>query len=131
MIEVDTRKVVDVVDITASVEASLRERRVTSGICLVYTLHTTTGIIVNEADGPLIQDILALLERLVPKGGGYLHDRSDGNAHAHLRASLLGSSAVIPVEQGRLALGTWQRILLFELDGPRRRRVHVMAVPGE
>jgi len=71
---------------------------------------------------------LNLLERLVPQAAGYLHDRSDGNAHAHLRAALLGSSIVIPVEQKRLALGTWQRILFLELDGPRRRKVFVKAV---
>jgi len=128
MIELDSGKAVEVMDITDSVNEALRESGVVKGICLVYTIHTTTGLTVNEADTALIKDILSLLERLAPQSAGYLHDRSDGNAHAHLRATLLGSSVVIPVEQNRLVLGTWQRILFFELDGPRRRRVYVKAV---
>jgi secondary thiamine-phosphate synthase enzyme len=73
----------------------------------------------------LINDILNLLQRIVPTGAGYQHDRGDGNAHAHLQATLLGNSVIIPVEMRRLALGTWQRILFFELDGPRRRNILV------
>ncbi|MCX6669900.1 MAG: secondary thiamine-phosphate synthase enzyme YjbQ [Methanothrix sp.] len=129
MIEIDSGKPVEVMDITPSVQEALRESKVINGICLVYTLHTTTGLTVNEADPALIKDILNLLERVAPQGAGYLHDRSDGNAHAHLRAALLGSSVVIPVEQKRLVLGTWQRILFFELDGPRRRKIYIKAVP--
>jgi secondary thiamine-phosphate synthase enzyme len=128
MIELDSGKAVEVMDITDSVREALEESGVVKGICLVYTIHTTTGLTVNEADTALINDILSLLERVAPQSAGYLHDRSDGNAHAHLRATLLGSSVVIPVEQNRLVLGTWQRILFFELDGPRRRRVYVKAV---
>jgi secondary thiamine-phosphate synthase enzyme len=129
MIEIDTGKPVDVVDITDHVAQALRESGIENGICLVYALHTTTGLTVNEADGALIEDILNLLERIAPRGAGYRHDRGDGNAHAHLRAILLGSSVVIPVERMRLALGTWQRILFFELDGPRRRSVFVRIIP--
>ncbi len=129
MIEFDSRKAVDVMDITDSVKEALRKSGVVKGICLVYTVHTTTGLTINEADTALIKDILSLLERLAPQGAGYLHDQSDGNAHAHLRATLLGNSVLIPVEQSGLVLGTWQRILFFELDGPRRRRVYVKVVP--
>jgi len=68
------------------------------------------------------------MERIVPRGAGYEHDRGDGNAHAHLRALLLGSSVVIPVEKGRLALGTWQRVLFIELDGPRKRRILIRII---
>jgi secondary thiamine-phosphate synthase enzyme len=125
MIEIETGKPVDVVDITDHVELTLRESGVENGICLVYSLHTTTGLTVNEADGALINDILDLLQRIAPKGAGYQHDRGDGNAHAHLQATLLGNSVIIPVEMRRLALGTWQRILFFELDGPRRRSIFV------
>jgi secondary thiamine-phosphate synthase enzyme len=125
MIEIETCKPVDVVDITDSVERAMRESRVENGICLVYSLHTTTALIVNEADGALINDILNLLQRIVPKGVGYQHDQGDDNAHAHLQAALLGNSVIIPVESSRLAMGTWQRILFFELDGPRRRSIFV------
>ena len=125
MIEIETGKSVEVVDITDQVERTLRESGVENGICLVYSLHTTTGLTVNEADGALINDILDLLQRIAPKGAGYQHDRGDGNAHAHLQATLLGNSVIIPVEMRSLALGTWQRILFFELDGPRRRSIFV------
>ena len=125
MIEIETEKPVNVVDITDHVERTLHEIGVENGICLVYSLHTTTGLTVNEADGALINDILNLLQRIAPKGAGYQHDWGDGNAHAHLQATLLGNSVIIPVEMRRLALGTWQRILFFELDGPRRRSIFV------
>jgi secondary thiamine-phosphate synthase enzyme len=128
MIAIETRKPVDVVDITDQVELNMRESGVENGICLVYTLHTTTGLTVNEADGALINDILNLLQRIAPKGAGYQHDRGDGNAHAHLQATLLGNSVIIPVERRKLVMGTWQRILFFELDGPRRRNIFVRIV---
>ncbi len=128
MIEIDTARSSEVVDITAAVERALAESRVEDGVCLVYTLHTTTGIAINEADPGLIEDFQNLLAALVPENAGYLHDRSNGNAHAHLRAALLGNSVVIPVAGNRPILGTWQRILFFELDGPRKRKVYVRAV---
>ena len=128
MIEIDTKKQAEIIDITSSVEKELTDSTVQSGICLVYTLHTTTGITVNEAEGGLMQDIMRLMDTLVPQGIGYKHDRSDGNAHAHLRSMLIGNSAIIPIEKGKLALGTWQRILFIEQDGPRHRRVYFKAV---
>jgi len=128
IIEIETKGRADVIDITDRVCETLRDCDKDSGICLVYSLHTTTGITINEADGPLIRDILDLLEKIAPEGAGYRHDRGDGNAHAHLRAMILGNSVMIPVEGRRLDLGTWQRILFFELDGPRRRRVFVRVV---
>jgi secondary thiamine-phosphate synthase enzyme len=125
MIEIETRKCVEVVDITDHVERTMLERGVENGICLVYSQHTTTGLTVNEADGALINDILNLLQRIAPQGAGYQHDQGDGNAHAHLQATMLGNSVIIPVEKSRLAMGKWQRILFFELDGPRQRSIFV------
>jgi secondary thiamine-phosphate synthase enzyme len=130
MIEIDTHKPVEVIDITSRVEEALQKSRIEDGICLVYTLHTTTGLTINESDPDLVQDILKLLASLVPIGNSYLHDRSDGNAHAHMRSILLGNSVVIPVEQKKLLFGAWQRILFFELDGPRRRKILVRCIPG-
>lgn len=133
MIEIDTKRRMEIIDITDEVESKLRENAPheggsSSGLCLVYSMHTTTGLIVNEADGALIEDILDTLEKIVPKGAGYQHDRGDGNAHAHLRATLIGNSAIVPVQAGRLALGTWQRILFVELDGPRKRNVFIQFI---
>lgn len=78
----------------------------------------------------LKSDILALLNGLIPKGKGYLHDRIDNNAHAHLRSVVLGSSVTIPIEKGDLTLGTWQSIFFVECDGPRRREVYVKVITG-
>lgn len=125
MIEIKTKEPIEVIDITPQVQKAVEESNMESGLCLAYTLHTTTGITVNEAESGLIKDILNMLGTLVPRKNGYLHDRSDGNAHAHLRAVLLGNSAAIAFERKRLILGTWQRILFIELDGPRHRRINV------
>jgi secondary thiamine-phosphate synthase enzyme len=128
MIELNTRKRVEVIDITSSIEQAVKESGIEGGISLIYTPHTTTGIVVNEAESGLIQDITRLMASLVPQGAGYLHDRNDGNAHAHLQAVLLGNSTVIPVDGKRLILGTWQKILFVELDGPRQRRVYIKLI---
>jgi len=128
MIELNTRKEVEVIDVTFYVEKAIKESSIEQGICLIYTLHTTTGIVVNEAEPGLIQDMTKLVTSLAPKGAGYLHDRNGGNAHAHLQAMLLGNSAVIPVEGKKLILGTWQKILFVELDGPRKRWVCVKLI---
>ena len=128
MIELNTRKEVEVIDVTFYVEKAIKESSIEQGICLIYTLHTTTGIVVNEAEPGLIQDMTSLVASLAPKGAGYLHDRNGGNAHAHLQAMLLRNSAVIPVEGKRLILGTWQKILFVELDGPRKRWVCVKLI---
>jgi len=129
MIEIKTEKAEEVVDITCQVNDAVRERGIDEGICLVYARHTTTAIVINEGEGGLVADLLEKLSTLVPPGNGYLHDRLDENAHAHLQAALLGNSKAIPVEDGRLALGTWQRVLFVELDGPRQRTVSVKVVP--
>ena len=123
MIEIHTKSRVEVIDITSSIVQALRESGIDNGICLVYSTHTTTGIVINEAEPKLIQDMIQLMKSIVPEGAGYLHDRTDGNAHAHLQTILLGNSAVIPIEDKSLLLGTWQKILFFELDGPRKRRI--------
>ncbi len=96
------------------------------GICLINTRHTTAGIIINENEGGLKEDILDLLNKLVPTGAGYKHDRIDDNADSHLRTVLLGASEALPILEGKLELGTWQRIFFAEMDGPRSRTVNIM-----
>jgi secondary thiamine-phosphate synthase enzyme len=127
-IELSTRGSTELVDITGEVKGIVSRSSVESGLCVIFTKHTTTGIIINENEGGLRSDILKLLNELVPKGKGYLHDRIDSNAHAHLRAVVLGSSETIPIENGTVALGTWQSILFVECDGPRRREVCVAVI---
>jgi len=124
-IEVQTSQETELVDITERVKEIVRDAGARDGFCVIYTPHTTTGIIVNENEAGLREDILSTLGKIVPKGAGYQHDQIDHNAHSHLRAILLGPSATIPIENGSLVLGTWQGIFLVELDGPRKRTVHI------
>jgi secondary thiamine-phosphate synthase enzyme len=92
-------------------------------------LHATAAIAINENDDPNIGvDLLRALETAVPTRAGWLHDRVDGNAHAHIKAALLGPSETLAVEGGELVLGTWQGVMLVELDGPRSRRISVQVI---
>jgi secondary thiamine-phosphate synthase enzyme len=112
-------------DITARVAAVVAESGLAEGLCNVYVPHATAAIIVNENDDPNVcVDTLDALDRLIP-AGKWRHDRIDGNAASHIQASILGPNETIPVRNGRLVLGTWQAVMLVELDGPRTRRVLV------
>ncbi len=120
-----TRERHEMVDITSRVIDAVKDSGVTDGICLVYVPHATAAVVINEnADPNVCQDILQALAGLIP-AGRWRHDRIDDNADAHIKAAILGPGESIPVHGGRLMLGTWQRIMLVELDGPRERRVLV------
>lgn len=129
-VDVETTERVDVVDVTSGV-ADAVPGTVERGVCTVFVRHTTAGVVVNERESRLLGDLEDLLERLASRDGGYAHDELDGNADAHLRATLLGESASIPVADGELALGTWQSVLLVECDGPRTRTLDVVTTRGE
>ena len=125
-ISVRTDSRIQMVDITASVQGEVSKAGVSDGICVVYVPHTTAGITINEgADPAVCQDIIAKLNELVPPNAGYRH--MEGNADSHIKASLMGSSVTLLVENGRLVLGTWQKIFFCEFDGPRSRKVYVKA----
>lgn len=113
------------VDITDRVAGEVKASGVADGVAHIYVPHTTCGVTINESADPMVaEDIAMMLDELVPKG----HPRfrhMEGNADSHVKASLLGSSAAVFVEEGRLLLGTWQGIFLGEFDGPRTRRVMV------
>ena len=111
-------------DITAQLEELLKDLGLDSGLMIVYTPHTTTGLTINEgADPDVRRDILAHLRTLIPQHPGFKH--SEGNSDAHIKATLFGSSVQIIVHEGQLMLGTWQRVFLGEFDGPRTRTVWV------
>ncbi|MGH7545830.1 MAG: secondary thiamine-phosphate synthase enzyme YjbQ [Gemmatimonadota bacterium] len=119
------------VDITAQVQAAVREAAVREGVCFVWALHTTCGITVHaRADPDVGRDLAARLALLAPRDADYRHD--DGNADAHVKTALVGTSASLPVADGALLLGTWQGVFLAEFDGPRARRVavRVLAIDG-
>jgi secondary thiamine-phosphate synthase enzyme len=123
--DVKTDRKNQIIDITAKVAAIVRQSAVSEGICCVYTPHTTAAITINEHDDPNVgEDILEALAKLIPEGI-WRHDRVDNNAAAHIKASIIGPSEAIPVQGGKLLLGTWQAVMLIELDGPRERRVIV------
>jgi secondary thiamine-phosphate synthase enzyme len=127
--EVQTGSRAQLVDITNRVRDGLRQSGVSRGICVVYVPHTTAGLTVNEnADPAVAADILEQMEKLAPRGR-YRH--REGNADAHIKASLTGFSLVMLVEDGDLVLGTWQGIFLCEFDGPRKRRVMVQVIAGD
>jgi secondary thiamine-phosphate synthase enzyme len=117
-------------DITRRVEGALTQAAPRlSGMVSIFVPHTTAGVTINEgADPSVARDIVEGLERFVPCEAGYRH--SEGNSDAHIKASLIGSHVAVPVEEGRLRLGTWQSIYLAEFDGPRTRRVWIVPVPA-
>lgn len=120
------------IEITNQVRKIVRSSGVQAGLCHVMVLHATAAIIVNENDDPNIGvDLLTALDRSIPDHAGWLHDRVDNNAQAHIKASILGPSETIPVHQGDLLLGTWQGIMLVELDGPRSQRRVVVNILSE
>lgn len=124
-LEIRTAKRRELVDLTSRVAEIVAASGVEEGLCSVYVPHATAAIVVNENDDPNIcLDLVDALERLVPDGQ-WRHDRIDGNGAAHIQAALLGPGETVPVRAGRLLLGTWQALMLVELDGPRRRRVVV------
>ena len=117
------------IDLTARVAAIVAETQVDEGLCNVYVMHATAAIVINENDDPNVcVDVLDLLDRLIP-AGVWRHDKVDGNAASHIQATILGPSETIPVRGGKLLLGTWQAVMLVELDGPRDRRIVVTTLP--
>jgi secondary thiamine-phosphate synthase enzyme len=120
-----TRQRYQLIDLTADVRGLVAAAGVDEGVCSVYVPHATAAIVIHENDDPnLCPDLLDALDRLVPEGV-WRHDRVDGNGAAHIKSAILGPSETVPVREGRLLLGTWQAIMLVELDGPRQRRVVV------
>jgi secondary thiamine-phosphate synthase enzyme len=117
----------ELVDVTERVAELTRELGVTDGAVLVSSPHTTAGITINEGYDPDVAgDLLRRLERLAPHGEDDRHD--EGNSDSHLKVAMIGTSQLVPVENGELVLGRWQRIFFCEFDGPRTRQLRVGAV---
>ena len=126
-LRVATRERRQVIDVTRQVDTVVRASGVKEGIALVHCPHTTAAVVVNERDPPLMMDLLEAAGQLV-REGVWRHDPGEGNGAAHLRSMLLDRGGALPVEGGALALGTWQSVLLVELDGPRERELWVQVV---
>jgi secondary thiamine-phosphate synthase enzyme len=125
---VKTQKRNQFVEITDEVRAALKTAGVQDGICVVYCPHTTAAVTINEnADPDVVHDMLAYLNRAIPKEQpDFRH--GEGNSDSHIKASLVGPSVTLLVEQGALVLGRWQGVYFCEFDGPRSRTVHVQIV---
>ena len=138
-IRIETQHPTQFIDLTDEVTTFVEASKVQTGLVNVQGLHTTTAVIVNEHDPLLLSDVAALLERMAPQDGFYRHDNvglrtsncvlaDRPNGHSHCRALVLAPSVSLNIAGGRLQLGTWQRIFLVELDGPRTRSVSVVAI---
>ena len=126
-ISVVTNSHTEFLEITSEVKEIIKDSKAKDGVCFLYIPHTTASLFINEnADPSVSEDIKNLLEKLVPEKGNYQH--LEGNSPAHIKATLLGSSLSIFIENGNLLLGTWQGIFFAEFDGPRRREVWVKVI---
>ena len=127
-LSIKTRSRVEFQNITRAVQEVVDSSHIESGVCHLFVPHTTAAVTLNEqADPSVVEDIIEQLDAMVPQHSGYRH--SEGNSPAHIKSSLLGSSAMVLVDDGKLVLGTWQGIFFCEFDGPRSRSVLVKILP--
>jgi len=126
-LRVKTNSKTELVDITQGVQRLVTESGIRSGLCYVYVPHTTSGVTINENTDPNVgRDILKELNKVIPFDDNYGHN--EGNSAAHIKSTIVGVSKTVIVDEGRLALGTWQSIFYCEFDGPRDRRVFVKVI---
>ncbi|MDZ7959276.1 MAG: secondary thiamine-phosphate synthase enzyme YjbQ [Aulosira sp. DedQUE10] len=139
LIEIATDEGINIHNITPQIQDFIASTSIQNGQALVFSQHTTTALAINENEERLLEDIKVFLRKLAPESERYLHndlhlrivpENEPMNAHSHLMAMVLSTSEVIPIVDRKLALGTWQSVLFFELDGPRKRTVFVQ-ISGE
>jgi secondary thiamine-phosphate synthase enzyme len=127
ILSVKTNAKTELVDITSEVQNMVRQSAISEGICMLYVPHTTAAVTINESADPSVKtDILMILNQIVPWEGNYKH--LEGNSPAHVKATLVGSSEMVGIENGSLVLGTWQGIFFCEFDGPRNRKLHIRLI---
>jgi len=128
-LSVRTQNRTEFLDLTAQIQDLVKQSGVTEGLCHIFVPHTTAGVTINENADPSVKaDILMVLNKLISDGESYRH--LEGNAPAHVKASLIGPQLTVLVSGSRLVLGTWQGIFFCEFDGPRSRKVHLKIVAG-
>lgn len=126
-----TKRKEQIVDITGEVRAVLNRWGVQDGIVVIFAPHATASIVLNENEPGLERDILNLFNMIAPTDADYHHNRIDNNAHAHLRSAAFPPYVVVPVKNGKMLLGAWQRIMFVENDGPRAQRRVIVEYMGE
>ncbi len=132
-ISLQTKGQCDIIDITSQVARQVAEADINSGTATVFVAGSTAGVATIEFESGVLSDLKAMWERIVPQGIPYDHDRAwgDGNGYSHVRASLLGASLVVPFNDKRLTLGTWQQIVLIDFDNRPRSRQIILQIMGE
>jgi secondary thiamine-phosphate synthase enzyme len=124
ILSVKTSARTELIDITSKIAERVKESGVTDGRCMLYVPHTTAAVTINESADPSVKDdILMVLNQMVPWDANYRH--MEGNSPAHVKSTIVGASEMVAIENGSLVLGTWQGIFFCEFDGPRTRKVHV------
>ena len=129
-LKVITKKRNEMIDITVDVQKLIEKEDIQEGFVIIYVPHTTAGITINEGADPSVQkDIIEILNRIIPESDNYMH--SEGNSDAHIKATIIGSSVTMLIENSRLVLGTWQHIFFYEGDGPRSRKVYLKIIKSK
>lgn len=124
ILSVKTKSRTELIDITAQIAKQVKQSGVREGLCMLYVPHTTGAVTINESADPSVRgDIQMVLNQIVPWEANYKH--LEGNSPAHVKATLVGASELLAIENGALVLGTWQGIFFCEFDGPRTRKIHV------
>lgn len=124
---VRTTKAQEFINITNLINEEIKRQNVKEGIAVVFVPHTTAAVTINEnADPDVVEDILKTLNKVFPVNGDYRH--FEGNSHAHIKASLFGSSCTLIIENGKLKLGRWQGVYFCEFDGPRNRTLYIKII---
>jgi len=127
VIEIESSKHEDLIDITNIVQQKITESEIKEGICIVFVPHTTACVLINENADPSVKiDLLNELSKIIPDSDNYLH--LEGNSNAHIKTAIIGSSRTILVKRNKLMLGTWQGIFFAEFDGPRHRKFYIEVI---
>ena len=130
IMELKTSERIEVADITRNVDAAIAECGLKKGLVNIFSKHSTSAVFINENEAGLVEDYVDLVEKLVPTGDNYRHDRIDNNADSHLRSFIIGNNQTVPFENGSMKLGTWQSVFFLEMDGPRNRSITI-TIMGE
>ena len=132
-ISLSTKGACDIIDITPQIERQLAEAGISNGVVTIFVSGSTAGVTTIEFEPGLVSDLKSMWQRIIPKGIPYDHDRrwGDGNGYSHARASLLGASLVVPFNDKRLLLGTWQQVVLVDFDNRPRSRQVILQILGD
>jgi len=128
VLHISTANLKQTVDLTDQVQAVIRQAKMKEGLCSIFVTHTTAAVTTGEIGEGTEQDFLEVVEQMIPRIQ-FRHAHDPSHAWSHMASSILGPSLTLPVSAGKLVLGTWQSVMLVELDGPRERDVHVTLVP--